>query len=151
MTTVHDVPPVLLIEALAADLRKSGKAEPPEWARYTKTGVHREKSPEDPAWWYKRLASLLRKVYVNGPIGTERLASEFGGRRDRGSAPYHPRKGGRSIVREGLSQLEALGYVRKENNRGRVVTSQGQSYVDNRAHGILERLAKEQPALAKYL
>lgn len=151
MTTVFDVPPDILIEAVADDLRKEEKARPPEWAAFVKTGVHREKSPQDPDWWFGRLAAILRKVYVNGPIGTSRLAAEFGGRRDRGSAPYHPAKGSRSVVREGLAQLEALGYVQKADKSGRVVTPQGKSYLDNRAHGILKRLSDERPELVKYL
>ncbi len=151
MTTVYDVPPDALIESVARDFRKSKKVKPPEWASFVKTGVHREKSPADREWWYTRLAAVLRKVYVLGPIGTERLASEFGGRRDRGSAPYHPRKGSRAVIRECLKQLEGLEYVRKVDGGGRKVTPQGHSYLDNRAHEILKRHSKERPELAKYL
>lgn len=151
MTTVYDVPPDLLVASLAEDLRKAAAVTPPEWAAYAKTGVHREKAPEDPDWWYRRLAAILRKVYVGGPVGTERLAAAFGGRRDGGSVPYHPRKGSRSVVRECLAQLESLGYVEKANNRGRVITPKGRSYLDNRAHEILQNLAVEKPELTKYL
>lgn len=151
MTTVWDVPPDLLISEVAKDLKRSKKVKPPEWAAFVKTGVHREKSPMDRDWWYARMAAILRKVYVRGPIGTERLAAEFGGRRDRGSAPYHPRKGSRSIIRECLNQLEALGYIQKVNNRGRAITPKGQSYLDNKAHEILTNLSAERPELAKYV
>jgi small subunit ribosomal protein S19e len=150
MTTVYDVPPDVLISVVARDLRKSKKVRPPEWASFVKTGTHREKAPVERDWWYTRMAAILRKVYVRGPVGTERLAAEFGGRRDRGSAPYHPTKGGRSIVRECLNQLEALGYVQKVDKKGRVITPRGQSYLDNKAHEILARLSKERPELAKY-
>lgn len=151
MTTVYDVPPDDLIALVAADLQKSKKAAPPEWAPFVKTGVHREKAPQDPAWWYTRLAAILRKVYLRGPVGTERLAGAFGGRRDLGSAPYHPRKGSRSVVRTCLQQLEDLKYVQTVEGGGRTITAAGQSYLDNKAHEILTRMAKEKPALEKYL
>src|SRR6266571_5049029 len=108
MTTAYDVPPTLLIERLKERLQKEGKIKPPEWAPFARTGVHTEKAPVQPDWWYRRVAAVLRKVYMHGPVGTSRLAAEFGGRRDDGSAPYHPRKGSRSIAREAMQQLEAI-------------------------------------------
>ncbi len=151
MTTVYDIPPEDLIIAVAADLKKSKKVTPPEWAMYAKTGVHRQQSPTDRDWWYTRLAAVFRKVYVEGPVGTERMAAKYGGRRDRGSAPYHPRKGGRSIIRECLRQLESLDYVQKTEKNGRMVTAKGNSYLDNKAREIMTHLAKERPELKKYL
>lgn len=151
MTTVYDVPPHLLIEAVAADLRKEKRAEPPPWAAFAKTGVSREKSPSQAGWWHTRMAAVLRKVYVHGPVGTERLASEFGGARDAGSKPYHPRKGSRSVIRACLTQLEGLGYLQKGNKSGRAITAKGQSYLDRKSYEIMKRLGKEMPELTKYL
>lgn len=151
MTTVYDVPPELLVEVVASDLRKVERARPPAWAAFVKTGIHREKSPANADWWHTRLAAVLRKIYVKGPMGTERLAGEFGGARDAGSSPYHPRKGSRSVVRTCLTQLEALGYVQKGGKGGRTITPKGQSYLDGKAREIMTRLAKKRPELAKYL
>lgn len=151
MTTVYDVPPHLLVEAVAADLRKQKGIQPPAWAAFAKTGVHREKSPSDAGWWHVRLAAVLRKVYVKGRVGTERLAGQFGGRRDAGSSPYHPRKGSRSVIRSALTQLESLGYVKKHDKGGRAITPEGQSYLDMKSREILQRLVKERPDLAKYV
>lgn len=151
MTTVHDVPPQEIIDAVAADLKKAKEATPPEWAAFVKAGVHKEKAPSNTDWWYTRLAAVLRKVYVKGPLGTERVAAEYGGRRDRGSAPYHPRRGSRSVVRECLKQLESLGYVQKTERGGRVVSAKGHAYLDSKAHEVMTRLAKQRPELAKYM
>ncbi len=151
MTTVYDVPHDLLVEAVASDLRKTVQIQPPSWAPFVKTGVHREKSPSQADWWHTRLAAVLRKVYLRGPVGTERLAGEFGGARDGGSSPYHPRKGSRSVVRTCLTQLEELGYVKKEDKGGRSITPKGQSYLDGKARQIMIRMAKKRPELAKYL
>lgn len=149
MTTAFDVPPELLIDRLTEQL-KTGKATPPEWAAFARTGVHTERAPQDPEWWYRRLAAVLRKVYVYGPIGTSRLSAEFGGKRDDGSAPYHPRKGSRALTRNCLQQLEAIGLVAKAEARGRRVTPEGRKMLDNLSKEILTELAAKNPELTKY-
>ncbi len=150
MVTVYDVPPDKLIRAVAEKLKKEKKTEPPEWTRWVTTGVHKEKGPEQEDWWYVRLASVLRKIYIMGPIGTSRLAAEYGGKEDRGSKRYKARKGSRAIVRKALQQLEELGYVKKDKN-GRTVTPQGRSFMDNTAHEIMKDLVKENPQMEKYM
>ncbi len=89
-------------------------------------------------------------MYLHGPIGTARLATEFGGRRDDGSAPYHPRTGSRSVAREAMQQLESLGYLSKADKRGRVVSPQGRRILDSLATEILKELARDRPELTKY-
>lgn len=150
MTTVYDVPPTLLIERLKDRLQQEGKIRPPEWAKFARTGVHTEKAPTQPDWWYRRVAAVLRKVYVYGPVGATRLAAEFGGRRDDGSAPYHPRRGSRSIAREAMQQLEALGYLMKTDKRGRAISPQGRKLLDALSREILLELARTNPELTKY-
>ncbi len=150
MTTAYDVPPSLLIERLKDHLEKEGKIKPPEWAAFTRTGVHTEKGPTQKDWWYRRVAAVLRKVYIHGPVGTTRLAAEFGGSRDGGSAPYHPRRGSRSIAREAMQQLESLGLLVKADKRGRVISPQGRKLLDRVSHEILMEIAKTNPELTKY-
>jgi len=150
MTTAYDVPPGLLIEKVKQHLEKEEKAKPPEWAPFSRTGAHTEKAPVQADWWHRRLAAVLRKVYVRGPIGTSRLAAEFGGRRDDGSAPYHPIRGSRSIAREAMQQLESLGYLGKIEKRGRSITPQGRKLLDGLAKEIVRELARENPELTKF-
>ncbi|MEK6987647.1 MAG: 30S ribosomal protein S19e [Candidatus Thermoplasmatota archaeon] len=150
MTSAFDVPPGLLIERLKEHLEKEGKVKPPEWASFARTGVHTEKAPVQKDWWYRRMAAVLRKVYVNGPVGTTHLASKFGGRRDRGSAPYHPRRGSRSVAREAMQQLETLGYLSKTDKKGRTITPAGRKLLDGLSHQIILELAKTNPELTKY-
>ncbi len=150
MTTVYDVPPGLLIEKLREQLQAEGKIKPPEWAKFSRTGVHTEKAPVQADWWYRRVAAVLRKVYVYGPVGSTRLAAEFGGRRDDGSAPYHPRRGSRSVAREAMQQLESLGYLSKLEKKGRSITPAGRKLLDRIAHDILLEMAKSNPELMKY-
>ena len=93
---------------------------------------------------------MLRKVYISGPIGTERLAAEFGGSKDRKTKPYKAVKGSRSIIRKSLGQLEAAGLVAADKNKGRIVTPKGRSLLDNNAREIMKELASKDPELSKY-
>ncbi len=150
MTTVYDVPATALVEEAAAALRKISAIETPEWAPFVKTGVHKEKPPVDEDWWHTRVAAVLRKVYTEGPIGTERLRQHFGGYRDRGSKPNKVAKGSGSIARKALQQLEAAGLVQNVQAQGRVVTAQGRSLMDNAAHAVKAEVAKSTPGISKY-
>ena len=109
MTTVYDVPADDLIGELASKLEKNEKIDPPLWSSFVKTGTHTEKAPIDPDWWFIRAAAILRKVYVNGPIGVERLSGMYGGSKDRGVKPNKAVKGSRSVVRKCIMQLEEAG------------------------------------------
>jgi small subunit ribosomal protein S19e len=150
MTTVYDVPAEPAIMKVAELLKKEKAIQPPEWAPFVKTGGHREKPPEDPEWWYVRLAAVLRKVAMQGPIGSERLSSLYGGAKDRGSKPDRAISGSGSIARKALQQLEAAGLVVNIKGRGRTVTPQGRKLLDNAAHTVKQELLKTYPALAKY-
>ena len=150
MTTVHDVPAEPLIRRAAAELKSRAGIATPEWAPFAKTGVHREKPPADPEWWHTRVAAVLRKVYLEGPIGTERMRAEFGGTRDRGVSPNRAKRGSGSVAREALQQLEAEGLVQSVKGEGRRITAAGQKLLDNVAHEVKKSLAETLPGLAKY-
>jgi small subunit ribosomal protein S19e len=130
MVTVYDVPADKLIEKLAARLRDVETVKAPEWAEFAKTGRHTEKAPVQDNWWQTRAASVLRKVAIKGPIGTSRLAAEYGGFADRGSKPNKAVKGSRSVARKCLMQLEASGLIAKNKNNGRIVTAKGRALLD---------------------
>jgi len=150
MTTAYDVPPEKLIASIAEELKKNENIKPPEWSSLVKTGIHREKAPGEPDWWFMRVAAVLRKVYIYGPIGTEKLSAHFGGRVDKGSKPYHAWTGSRSIVRASLKQLESSGLVTPYKKNGRMISPKGQKMLDNASHVIFLEMAKENPKLTKY-
>ena len=81
MAKAYDIPADELITHLAENLKKDKKIEAPQWSQFVKTGCHAEKIPQNRDWWYIRCASLLRKVYINGPIGISDLRSEYGGKK----------------------------------------------------------------------
>ncbi len=150
MPTVYDIPANIFIRRLAQELKTRKEIQPPEWAPFVKTGAHKERSPDDPDWWYVRSASILRKIYLKGPIGTERLRVDYGGRKRRGVKPNRFHKGSGAIVRHILQQLERAGFVKRRGNKGRELTDIGRSYMDKLAAVIKRELEKALPELSKY-
>lgn len=151
MTQPTDVPPAALLAKLAGELKSRKAVQPPEWAAFVRTGVHTQQAPIQPDWWYLRSASVLRKVYLKGNTGVSRLATEYGGKRDRGSAPYHARTGSRSIAREIVQQLEKSGLLESKKPKGRRVSAEGAKLLASVSREVLTGLAAKDPSLAKYL
>ena len=150
MTTAYDVPPDVLINTLAEKMKKEKIIVQPEETTYLKTGVHKENPPEDPNWWYKRAASILRKIYLTNGIGIKRLQNRYSGKKDRGSKPYKVRRGSGSITRKAVQQLEEAGFVKKIRGKGRVITPKGKSFLDNTSYEILKKIENKIPELRKY-
>lgn len=150
MTTVYDIPAKELIDEAAKKLSKDAAIKMPEENRYSKTSVARENLPDDKDWWFVRCASILRKIYVNKGIGIEHLKAEYGGKRDRGSKPYKARSGSGTVVRRAVQQLEQAGYVTKIKGKGRIITNKGQSFLDNTAKEVKDKITSSYPGLEKY-
>jgi small subunit ribosomal protein S19e len=149
MTTIYDIPAELLIPKLAEELKKKKEIQPPAWAAFAKAGVHQQMPPEDPDWWFIRAASVLRRLYIDGPVGVQRMRTAYGGKRDRGSAPFQFRKGGGSSLRKVLQQLEAAGLVAKDKT-GRSLSVEGRSFLDGVAHGLRKTAQEKAVGLSKY-
>jgi small subunit ribosomal protein S19e len=152
MTTLYDVPPETLIEAVADRLTEESAVEEPDWLQFAKTGVDRELPPEQDEFWARRAASLLRKVAIDGPVGVGSLRTEYGDAKQ-GSNRYRVRprrqsEGSGNIIRTALQQLEEAGYVDTAEGEGRVITGEGQSLLDEVATEALEDL--DDPALERY-
>ncbi|RMG34208.1 MAG: 30S ribosomal protein S19e [Methanobacteriota archaeon] len=136
MTTVYDVAAADLIEAAAKELKSFKVVSPPVWAPFVKTGVGKELPPERPDWWYIRAASVLRKIYLKGPVGTRRLRAMYSSKKNRGVKQEKPRLGSGSIARKILQQLEEAKLVQNIPGKGRQITSAGMSFLDNIAHSL---------------
>lgn len=149
MAKVFDVPADDLISKLSDQLKKDKKINPPEWASYVKTGTHTEKIPQNRDWWYTRCASLVRKVYLHGPIGISDLKSYYGGRKRIGYNLDHHKDAGGAIIRNALQQLEASGYIEKKS-KGRSISSEGMKRVDRLATEIFKEISKLNKDLERY-
>lgn len=151
MVTPHDVPASKLVEKLANYLKRNvDETNSPPWASIIKTGVHVQRPPQNPDWWYIRCASLLRKIYVHGPIGIEKLRAEYGGRKDYGVRPEHAAKASGATIRKALQQLEAAGFVETFQTRGRRVTKKGRRLLEELAEELKDELVRGIPELKKY-
>lgn len=139
MFTPYDVPPSLLIRKIARKLKDIPQIKMPEWAKFVKTGVHKERPPTQPDWWYLRAASLLYQVYMRGPIGLGHLRKLYGGRKRRGSRPEHKVNAAGKIIRVALQQLEVAGFIIK-TVKGRKISPKGQRFLNQIATEIAKEL-----------
>ena len=147
MTTIYDVNTNDLIEKAAVELKKIKEMAPPEWAMVVKTGVHKQRPPANKDWWHVRCASILRTIYLLGPIGTAKLRTRYGGKKRRGYQPPTFKKGSGSIIRKALQQLEKSGLILqtvKKGHKGRVVTPKGKSFLDKIASLMVQHAPKKE-------
>lgn len=149
MAKAYDIPANHLIIRLAEQLKKDKKIEQPGWAAFVKTGAHVEKIPQNKDWWYIRCASLVRKVYMQGPVGVSDLKSVYGGRKRIGYYLDHHKDAGGAIIRRALQQLESSGYVVKKS-KGRIISNEGMKKVDRLATEIYKDIAGNRPGLQRY-
>ena len=134
MSTAYEVPADALIRKLAHHLKENvSELSPPAWAAFSKTSSHTERFPANADWWYTRGASILRKIYIKGPIGISKLRLAYGGRTGQRNGSEHFRRGSGAIVRNLVQQLEAAKLVTKADNKGRVVTKEGREVLDSLA------------------
>ncbi len=143
MTNVYDTDPNELIERTAEKLSEMPEMSPPEWAKFAKTGVHKERPPvNSDKWWFTRAAAVLRKLYLLGPVGTAKLRTLYGGKKGRGYQPPTFKKGSGNIIRKVLQQLEKAGLASqtsKKGHKGRVATPKGVSLLDKTASSIEQK------------
>jgi len=149
MAKVYDVPADVFNDKLT-DILKNEDIPAPAWTKFVKTGSHADKPPHEEDWWHKRCASLLRKIYLHGPIGINDLRKEYGGGKPLGYGAAHHRDAGGAIIRNAVHGLEKLGYVEKVEKKGRVVTKQGMQKLDRLATEILSELVTSKPELKIY-
>ncbi len=145
MATPNDINPNELIGELSKHLKTVAEIKPPVWAKFVKTGHHKERPPVNTDWWHIRAASVLRTVYMTGPIGTSKLRTKYGGKKNRGVASEHSYKGSGSIIRKVLQQLEKAGLIlqaAKGMHKGRVISPKGRSLLNKIAKGINPAIIK---------
>ena len=152
MVTAQMVPAEILINEIVEVLKSNEKIfTPPAWTNYVKLGVTKQNAPEQGKdWWYVRVASILRKIYLQGPIGVIHLRKAYGGRKNRGSKPERTASGSGAIIRNAIHQLEKAGYVSIIKGKGRILTAKGRSFLDNTSKEVLDNIKNYYPGLEKY-
>lgn len=136
MANVYDVETEKLIEEAKEELKKLKELAPPEWAKFVRTGVAKERAPQQKDWWYIRAASMLRKLYIsNKPTGVRRMRKLYSSRKNRGVEPEKSYPGSGSITRKIFQSFEKVGFIEK-TKRGRILTPKGRSFLDKLASKI---------------
>jgi len=134
---IYDVPATELIDEVAKDFKE--RVEQPALVKWGKTGAHKERAPLRGDWWYVRTASILYRVYKDGPVGTESLRTYYGGKRNRGVRPEKFKKASGKIIRTCLQALEKEGLIKKEK-KGRGISSKGESFLSKKAKELSAKL-----------
>lgn len=140
MALVHEIEPRKFILTLASKLKEMPEFQMPEWAMFVKTGVAKERPPEDKDWWYVRAASILRAIYMRGVVGVSRLRTKYGSRKNRGMRPEKFYKASGKIIRTILQQATKANLVEfvKGKRTGRRLTKKGKEFLEQ----IAEELKK---------
>lgn len=149
MVSVRDVPAERLINTLAERVKTLPEVKAPSWAQFVKTGSHAERPPQQSDWWHTRAASLLRKLYIHGPVGEGDLERAYGGSKAVAYYPKHQRDAGGSSIRTILKQLEQAELVAK-TPKGRILTPKGTAMLDKLSREILSQMVETNQALARY-
>ena len=127
--------------SLAEALKKEGSFKKPEWVEFVKSSTSNKRPVEDEDFWHKRTASILRQIYINKIVGTQRLRTRYGGKKDRGQRPSEFRKSGGKIIRVILQQSEKAGFLTKAEGKkkGRTLTGKGKEFMESVASSIGEK------------
>ena len=135
MSNVFDADSGKLVGIAATQLKEKGIAKP-DYVDFVKSGAGRERLPTQRDFWYLRCSSILRQVYINGPIGVSTLRTRYGNRKGHTMHRHHHMRASGSIISDALAALEKLGYVKK-GKKGREITPAGKSFLDKIASGIV--------------
>ena len=150
MAKVYDVPANALISKLA-EVLKTEDIPAPSWSLFVKTGAHADKPPQKSDWWHTRCASILRKIYLHGPISVNDLRTMYGdGKRNMYYGARHHKDASGAIIRNAIHGLEKLDYLEKVEKKGSVLTRQGMQKLDKLSTEILHELIKTTPKLKIY-
>ena len=123
---------------LAEALKKVPEFKEPEWVRFVKSGPAKERPIDDPDFWYKRTASILRQIYKKKIVGVNRLRTKYGSKKNRGYKPEKFKKAGGKIIRAILQQSDKAGFTEivkevrgiKEKKPGRQLTQEGKEFLE---------------------
>ncbi|MBS3091902.1 40S ribosomal protein S19 [Candidatus Pacearchaeota archaeon] len=132
MSSIYELKHREFNNKLAEALKKIPELKAPEWINFVKTSVAKERPTQEPDFWHKRAASILRQVYIRKTVGVNRLKIRYGGKKSRGVAPPRFREGGGKIIRTILQQCEKAGLLEKapEKKAGRKFTDKGKKLLE---------------------
>ncbi len=136
--TVYDLDQKEFNLKLAEALKKVPEFQKPEWINFVKSSPSKERPIDDPDFWHKRAASILKQIYKNKIVGVGRLRTKYGSKKNRGMRPEKFFKSGGKIIRTILQQSDKAGFTEafkpQKGTRlkaGRRLTEKGTKFLDN--------------------
>lgn len=135
---VYEMPSQEYNLKLAEALKKISEFKEPAWIKFVKSSSAKERPINDPNFWYKRAASILRQVYLRRTIGVNKLKTKYGARKNRGYKPFRFRKGSGKIIRTILQQSDKAGFTEiakdikgvRSKKPGRKLTEKGRKFLE---------------------
>jgi small subunit ribosomal protein S19e len=123
---------------LAEALKKIPEFEQHDWIRYVKSGPGKSRPIEDPDFWHKRAAGILRQIYRKKIVGVNRIKTKYGSRKRRGHRPEEFRKASGKIIRNIMQQSDKAGLTEiakgikgvKGRKPGRQLTEKGKKFLE---------------------
>ena len=124
---------------LADALKEIPEFKEPEWVQFVKSSASKERPIDDPNFWHKRAASILRQIYKNSVVAVNRLKTKYGSRKNRGMRPEKFMRGSGKIIRTILQQADKSGLTEisktikgvKSKKPGRQLTQKGKSFLES--------------------
>jgi len=114
MSSVYEIDAREYNLKLAEALKQIPEFEVPEWISYVKSSPSKERPIDDPDFWHKRVASILKQIYKRGVIGVNRMRTKYGSKKNRGHKPEAFRRAGGKIIRTILQQCDKAGLTEIE-------------------------------------
>jgi small subunit ribosomal protein S19e len=135
---VFEVEPQQYNLKLAEALKNVPEFKAPEWTEFIKSSSSKERPIEDPDFWYKRAASILKQIYKMKVVGVNRLRTKYGSKKGRGMKPERFVKSGGKIIRTILQQADKAGFTEsvkdvrglKSKRKGRKLTDKGRKFME---------------------
>ncbi len=124
---------------LAEALKKVPEFKKPEWVSFVKSGPGKSRPIDEPDFWHKRAASILKQIYRKKILGVSRLRTRYGSKKKRGVRPEEFRKAGGKIIRTILQQADKAGFTEiakgmkgiKGKKPGRQLTEKGKAFLED--------------------
>ena len=138
MNPVYDLDAQEYNLKLAEALKKITEFKKPEWVEFVKSGPAKERPIDEPDFWHKRSASILKQLYRRRVVGVNRLRTKYGSKKNRGYKPEAFKKAGGKIIRTILQQSDNAGFTEimkqirgvRERKPGRQLTEKGKKFLE---------------------
>lgn len=139
MTIVFEINPQEYNDKLALALKEIPEFTQPAWSKLVKSGPAKERPIEDPDFWHKRSASVLRQINKMEIVGVNRLRTKYGSKKNRGMKPEEFRKASGKILRTILQQADKAGFTEiakdirgvRSKKPGRQLTQKGREFMES--------------------